>query len=126
MDNNILKIMGTILFIVGVGIILVFGTKTHESYKTINAEEAYKMMKDDVIILDVRTNKEYESGHIEKAINIPLDEIDENISLDKNKKILVYCQSGNRSKEASSKLYSLGYDTYNFGGINSWPYEVVE
>jgi len=126
MSNKILKVIGTILFVVGVGIILIFGTKTHESYKTISAEEAYKMMEEDVIILDVRTKQEYESGHIENAINIPLDEINENIDLDKNKKILVYCQSGNRSKEASSKLHSLDHDVYNFGGIANWPYEVVE
>jgi len=123
--DRALKIVGIILFVVAIGIILVFGTKTHESYETISQEDAYKMMEEDVVILDVRTNEEYQEGHIENAINIPLDEITDDIDLDEDKKILIYCQSGNRSKEASSKLYSLGYDVYNFGGISNWPYEVV-
>lgn len=70
------------------------------------------------IIVDVRTKEEYDSSHIKDAINIPYDEIDENIELDKNKKILVYCQSGNRSKKAFISLVNLGYNVYNLGGIN--------
>ena len=70
------------------------------------------------IIVDVRTKEEYESSHIKDAINIPYDEIDESTNLDKNVKILVYCQSGNRSKKAFVSLTNLGYNAYNLGGIN--------
>lgn len=126
--NKIIKIFGIILLIAAVLIIMIAGSKTHKSYETISAEEAFKMMNDDTIILDVRTNEEYNNGHIKNALNIPLDDIiNEKIDIDKNKTILVYCQSGNRSQKASSKLISLGYEKiYNFGGINNWPYEVVK
>ncbi len=102
------------------------GSKT---YKTISATEAKSMMNKEAIILDVRTKAEYEIVHITNAINIPLDTIDENVSeilKDKNQTILVYCQSGNRSKQASQKLVDLGYTSvYNFGGINDWRYETA-
>lgn len=126
--NKIIEIFGIILLIVAVLIIMIAGSKTHKSYETISSEEAFKMMNDDTIILDVRTNEEYNNGHIKNALNIPLDDIiNEKIDIDKNKTILVYCQSGNRSQKASSKLVSLGYERiYNFGGINNWPYEVVK
>lgn len=126
--NKIIKIFGIILLIAAVLIIMIAGSKTHKSYETISSEEAFKMMNDDTIILDVRTNEEYNNGHIKNALNIPLDDIiNEKINIDKNKTILVYCQSGNRSQKASSKLVSLGYEKiYNFGGINNWPYEVVK
>jgi len=70
------------------------------------------------IILDVRSIHEYRDKHIENAINIPHDKIDENINLDKDKIILVYCRSGNRSQIASSKLQSLGCTTYDLGGMD--------
>lgn len=125
------KIINIISIILSAGafiIIIIAGSTTHKSYETISSEKAFKMMNDDVIILDVREKEEYNNGHIKNALNIPLDNIiSEEIDIDKNKTILVYCQSGNRSKTASSKLASLGYENiYNFGGINDWPYEVVK
>jgi len=101
------------------------------NYKTISSNEAYEIMNnnDDVIIIDVRTLNEYSLGHIKNAINVPLDTIEESFSEivnDKNKTILIYCQSGNRSKTASEKLVKLGYtNVNNFGGINNWEYEIV-
>lgn len=76
------------------------------------------LAEDNYIILDVRTKDEYETGHIAEAINIPHLEIDENIDLDKEKVILVYCQSGGRSKLAKESLENLGYTVYDLGGIN--------
>lgn len=104
---------------------------TKIGYKTITTKEAYDIMNTsvDITIIDVRTNSEYESGHIKNAINIPLDEIENSIDAfvsDKERTILVYCKSGSRSELASEKLLSLGYtNVYNFGGINNWPYEIV-
>lgn len=71
------------------------------------------------IILDVRTNEEYNVGHVKGSLNIPYDEIDENINLDKNKVILVYCRSGVRSKKAFSALKSLGYNVIDMGSYES-------
>ncbi|MGL5351954.1 MAG: rhodanese-like domain-containing protein, partial [Clostridium sp.] len=83
-----------------------------------------------IIILDVRTLEEYNTGHIENSILIPVDELEDLASsklVDKNQKILVYCRSGNRSKTASKILADLGYTkVYDFGGINSWSGELVK
>lgn len=100
-------------------------------YKKITAEEAKAMIdSDDVIILDVRTQEEYDSGHIENAILLPVTEIADksgDILTDKDAKILVYCRSGNRSASAAKNLIDMGYtDVYDFGGINSWPYGIIK
>ncbi|MCX4248220.1 MAG: rhodanese-like domain-containing protein [Bacilli bacterium] len=71
------------------------------------------------IILDVRTNEEYSAGHVKDALNIPYDEIDDEVNLDKNKVILVYCKSGVRSSKALSTLKNLGYDVINLGAYDS-------
>ena len=70
------------------------------------------------IIVDVRTPDEYNEGHLKDAINIPVDEIEENI-FDKTKTILVYCRSGNRSKTAYNSLTKMGYTAYDMGGYDN-------
>ena len=82
--------------------------------------DVYKIMKDnDHIIVDVRTKEEYDELHVVDAINIPVDEIDKNIDLDKDKIIFVYCRSGNRSSQAYSILTNLGYTVYDLGALSS-------
>ena len=81
------------------------------------------------LILDVREQDEYDSGHIPGAVLLPVGSIDEDTAAEvipeKDSTILVYCRSGNRSKTASSALAELGYtNIYEFGGINTWPYEI--
>lgn len=96
----------------------------------INAKEAKEMMDtQEVIIVDVRTQEEFNESHIENAILITNENIDgEPTELpDKDAIILVYCRSGNRSAEASAKLANLGYtNVYDFGGIIDWPYAIVK
>lgn len=83
-------------------------------------EKIMKLMEEnDYIILDVRTNEEYQKEHLKDSINIPYDEINESVELDKNKLIFVYCQSGNRSDIAANTLTQLGYNVFDMGGINS-------
>lgn len=100
------------------------------SYQQVDAETAKELMdtEDDYVILDVRTQAEYDEGHIPGAILIPHDTVTtaaEDALPDKDQLILVYCRSGNRSKQASQTLVDLGYtNVVEFGGINSWPYEV--
>ena len=101
------------------------------SYRKISTDEAIAMMEEenDYIILDVRTPEEFAEKHIPDAINIPNETIgtEEILELpDKEQLILVYCRSGNRSKQASEKLVRLGYtNIVEFGGINDWPGETV-
>lgn len=100
-------------------------------YQQITMDEAITLMEEekDSIILDVRTQDEYSESHIPGAVNIPDETIgtDEIPELpDKEQLILVYCRSGNRSKQASEKLAALGYtNVKEFGGINDWPGETV-
>ncbi len=77
------------------------------------------MQENEYIIVDVRTEAEYNLSHLVGAINIPVDEITENINLDKEKLILVYCKSGMRSEKASSILENLGYKTFDLGAYAS-------
>ena len=99
-------------------------------YVNITAEEAKEIMdtEEGYIILDVRTQEEYEQGHIPGAIVISHEEIAEKaekVLTDKDQLILVYCRSGRRSKIAAEALVELGYTNIKeFGGISDWPYEV--
>ena len=99
-------------------------------YVNITAEEAKQIMdtEEGYIILDVRTQEEYDQGHIPGAIVISHEEITEKaekVLTDKDQLILVYCRSGRRSKIAAEALVELGYTNIKeFGGIIDWPYEV--
>lgn len=101
-------------------------------YEQITGEEAKKIMdtEADYVIIDARTQEEFNEGHIEKAILIPEYEIAERAEKelpDKNQLILVYCRSGRRSKIASQALVDLGYtNVKEFGGIIDWEYEIVK
>lgn len=135
------------LIIVIAGIVLIVGyllySKTSDnsligdsknernSYERISQDEAQKIMDEggDFLIVDVRTPDEYAEGHIKGAINVPNEEIaDTEIEAlpDKEQLLLVYCRSGNRSKDASPKLAAMGYTNIKeFGGINTWQGEIV-
>ena len=126
---------GTYFVIAALAILLLLGCSQKKqqeaSYRQINMNEAIAMMEEETgyIILDVRTLEEFAAGHIPNAINIPNEEIGtaQIPELpDEDQLILVYCRSGNRSKQASEKLAALGYtNIVEFGGINSWPGEIV-
>lgn len=100
-------------------------------YRQVTTEEAVNIMQteENYVILDVRTAQEFASGHIPGAALLPNETIGtEDIPLlpDKDQLILVYCRSGNRSKQAAEKLAQLGYtNIVEFGGINSWTGEIV-
>lgn len=107
------------------------GETTQENhYQQISQEQAKEMMDtQEVIILDVREQDEYERGHIPNAQLLPVNLITETTAGDiipeKDSIVLVYCRSGNRSKTASQTLTDIGYtNIYEFGGINTWFYEV--
>lgn len=99
---------------------------TQNTYTQISMDEAISMMETEknYIILDVRTLEEFKEKHIPGAICVPNETIvSEDIPAlpDKEQLILVYCRSGNRSKQASQKLADFGYtNVYEFGGINDW------
>ncbi len=102
------------------------------AYQTISAEDAKAMMDDGApyILLDVRTQEEFDEGHIDGALLLPYDEIAglaETELPDEDARILLYCRTGRRSAIAAETLAGMGYtDVYDFGGIVDWPYQTVQ
>ena len=124
--KKIIPFLMSLLLLVGCA------SQSEEStYRQITMDEAIIMMEEEsnYIILDVRTPEEFSEKHIPGAINIPNETIgtEEVPELpDKDQLILIYCRSGNRSKQASEKLVRLGYmNIVEFGGINDWPGDTV-
>ncbi len=105
--------------------------ETKNSYEQITPQQAKELMEKEAgyIIIDARTQEEFDEGHIQGAIMIPEYEIAQRAEKelpDKDQLILVYCRSGRRSKIASQELVDLGYtNVKEFGGIIDWPYEIV-
>ena len=124
--KTILPVLLAVLLLAGCA-----ATAEELTYRQINMDEAITMMEKEsgYIILDVRTPEEFADKHIPGAINIPNETIGtaEIPELpDQDQLILIYCRSGNRSKQASEKLVALGYtNIVEFGGINDWPGETV-
>ena len=102
------------------------------TYDQISGAEAKALMDSEsgYIIIDARTQEEYDQGHIPGAIMIPEYEIVDRAEKelpDKDQLILVYCRSGRRSKIAAEELVKLGYTNIKeFGGIIDWEYETVK
>lgn len=123
------------LFIAGVMIMIGQNNSQERNETTIryvSMDEITKIMEENknYIILDVRTIEEFNQGHIPDAICIPNETIDNSVINklpDKNQLILIYCRSGNRSKQATEKLKNLGYtNLIEFGGIIDWKGEIIK
>ena len=106
-----------------------FRRGSNSTVNNITPDEAKKELDRDkkIVLIDVRTEKEYKQKHIPNSTLIPLNILAgkiENKVPDKNQKIFVYCLSGGRSDSAVRKLVDMGYkNVYNLGGIVSWPYK---
>ena len=102
------------------------GGQQEVKFEQIDMEEAQRLMAEEegYVILDVRTKADYAQGHITGAICVPNETIDEDMPEElpeKEQLILVYCRSGNRSKQAAAKLAKIGYSNIKeFGGIIDW------
>lgn len=112
--------------------LMLFGCAPQSAnYEQVSSAEAAQMMeeKSDYVILDVRTQAEFDEAHIPGAICVPNESIQSeppSALSDKNQLVMVYCRSGNRSKQAAKKLADMGYTRIvEFGGINSWQGDTV-
>lgn len=108
---------------------LITGNPVRSIYKLISKEQARDMiLTNKVLLIDVRTQNEYDSVHIQNAVNLPIDEFEQNIQNiepDKNKWLMVYCASGVRSKIAIQVLSRLGYGNvyiWEYGALSTFPY----
>lgn len=130
--NNKIRVAAAAVAALLAALLAACGASSKPSYRQITADEAAQLMQEETgfVLLDVRTQEEYASGHIPGAICIPNETIgsEEIPELpDKDQLILVYCRSGNRSKQASQKLAEQGYtNVVEFGGINGWTGEIVQ
>ncbi|MBQ7136860.1 MAG: rhodanese-like domain-containing protein [Bacilli bacterium] len=121
--KKILLLIFVIVLLVGCGNEKINGEAL---YKTIEGDLAFEFVsKSKAILIDVRTLEEYEKAHIEGAINIPYDEITKekikDITNSEIDNIIVYCQSGSRSKSAAIQIIEYGYtNVYDLGSINNW------
>lgn len=91
--------------------------------ENITCSEMLDLVDDGAVLVDVRTLAEYKSGHLDGAINLPVETISDNIEneiSDKNTKIVLYCRSGNRSATAVQTLIDMGYkNVYDMGGMSN-------
>ena len=104
--------------------LLLIGCSSEEkkfTYEKVDSKEALEIMNqsENYLIIDVRTREEYGEGHIEGSFNIPYDEINDLIDIDKDAVLFVYCKSGKRSKIAAEKLLELGFKVYDLGAYES-------
>lgn len=120
--------MKKILIVLSVVLFVVCGCNKSK-VNSINKEKVIDLMKEGALLIDVRTFSEYNQGHIEEAINIDVQDILKetnnlsynNSNISKDKKIIVYCRSGSRSRSAAEKLVDMGYNyVYDFGSIDNW------
>lgn len=82
---------------------------------------AHVAFKNGAIIIDVRTPAEFKAKHIKGAHNLPLQQLNRSyVNLPKNKEIIVYCRSGNRSATATRFLKQLGYKVFDVATQNEW------
>ncbi|MBP1554417.1 MAG: rhodanese-like domain-containing protein [Oscillospiraceae bacterium] len=122
-----MKYTGLIIAVVAALFLL---SRSRGGYKSISQQEAKQMMDSgNVLVLDVREQDEYSTGHIGGAVLLPVGTINADTASkvipSKDTTVLVYCRSGNRSKKASAALAKLGYtNIYEIGGITTWPYGV--
>ena len=96
----------------------------------LTAQEAKQRMEEnsEAIVLDVRTQEEFDQGHIPGAVCLPNEFIaaDMPFPFGKDTELLLYCRSGNRSAEAAKKLRDLGFsNVFDFGGMQDWPYDIT-
>ena len=104
------------------------GYRTLEAYDGQDGLDKARTENPDLILLDVRTQEEFDQGHIPGAVCLPNEMIaaDMPFPFGKDAEILVYCRSGRRSAEAAKKLRNLGFsNVFDFGGIQDWPYDIT-
>lgn len=134
MNKKICGLVIIVIIVIIVGVIFVINIKDENEavIKHLSMNDIVKIMNENnnYIILDVRTIEEYNEGHIPNAICIPNEIIGSSTVSelsDKEQLILIYCRSGNRSKQAAEKLKKLGYtNLIEFGGIIDWKGEIIK
>lgn len=108
------------------------GVKEYEyqnlaSFESITAKK-FLEMKNDATVVDARPAKDYDEGHIDGAVSVPFDAVEENMDkIPEGKPVIAYCFTGNKSSEVATKLAEKGYEVYNvLEGTKEYDYELVK
>ncbi len=114
--------MTKLIVAVVITLVLAFFLFRPSSKNRVDGAQAKQLVKDGAVLLDVRTPGEFASGHIDGAINIPVQELGGRLGelKDKNKTVVVYCRSGARSASAAATLEAAGYTTRDLGPMSAW------
>jgi phage shock protein E len=126
-----MMMLKTMTLITLLGLLLLTGCTQQSNQTKLTSDQAYLAMSEDstIVLVDVRTVAEFREGHIKESINIPIDQLTQQISsvvADKKTTIFVVCRSGNRSAQASDILASLGYQSIvDIGSVFTWPQPLV-
>lgn len=112
-------------FIICICFLFLIGCSSKDDSKINSMKAKELIINESAILVDVRTEEEYNEKHIEGAILYTLDNINENtikdIIPDKDRPIILYCASGNRSNQAYEIITSLGYEkVYDLGAMSNW------
>ncbi len=114
-----------VMILVVIGLAMSFMSRG-DSKSLVSYDELQQKLNDKapIVLLDVRTQEEFDNGHIPGALLLPYDEIDKKalqVLPEKEKEIIIYCRSGRRSAIAKDSLEALGYtNVKDFGGMNRW------
>ena len=104
-----LALAGAVFFLVGAG------------GPTISSDEAKALVKQGALLLDVRTAGEFASGHVEGAVNVPVQELEARLPAEKDRAVVIYCQSGRRSAAAREMLLKAGFaKVFDLGAMSNW------
>ena len=127
-NKNIIFAFIIIILIVAVVVVMSLSGTSNSVIQLPNSTEISEIIKNkNITIIDVRTAEEYKTGHVEGAINIPYDEIENEVNYDKEQAIAVYCRTGVRSSEAAKTLEKMGYTKiYDLGGIENFNVELTK
>lgn len=117
MSHAVLKVAGVIVAV------LVVGYLAFKPGGEVSGSEARRLVADGARLVDVRTPGEFAAGHLPGAVNIPVQELDRRMAeLDaKDRPIVLYCRSGNRSGHAARMLEGAGYSqVHDLGAMSRW------
>lgn len=99
-----------------------FGCDGAERSAEAQPSSAATLVADGALLLDVRTPGEFADGHVQGALNIPVQELEARVAeLDASRPVVVYCRSGNRSGTAATMLRARGFEVTDLGPMSAWP-----
>ncbi len=128
-NQNINDLVSANGYLVLVGNDFWFDVRKSDAFRQYNirAEQALTDYNNGAYIVDVRTDDEYNQGHIKGSMHIPVDNVEAELEIripDKTREVIFYCGTGARAQKALEKALLMRYETvYNLGGISDWPYD---